>query len=121
MTAWLLVATIVASTCASDYLQTREMKRVDEVGRLGASAFGRVLAAIAARRVLRLGVYCMAVSFFAFLKLIQIADLSFAVPATALTYVINTAVAWGVLKEQVGGLRWAGTALVACGVVLLAL
>ena len=35
----------------------------------------------------------MAVSFFCFLRLLSIADLSFAVPATAATYVVETVLA----------------------------
>jgi uncharacterized membrane protein len=62
----------------------------------------------------------MAISFFAFLQLLSIADLSFAVPATAATYVVETFLARVVLKENVAWQRWAGAALVACGVLLLA-
>ena len=63
----------------------------------------------------------MAVSFFAYLGLLTIADLSFAVPATAVTYVLETVLAKYVLKEHVNGLRWAGAALVICGVALVSL
>ena len=63
----------------------------------------------------------MAVSFFAFLKLLTIADLSFAVPASAASFVLETILARALLKEQVCLRRWAGAGLVACGVALLAL
>ena len=63
----------------------------------------------------------MAVSFFAFMGLLSMADLSFAVPATAITYVLETVLAKYLLKEQVNGLRWAGAALVICGVALVSL
>ena len=63
----------------------------------------------------------MAISFFSFLKLLTIADLSFAVPATAITYVLETLLARYVLKERVNWLRWAGASLVICGVVLVSL
>jgi drug/metabolite transporter (DMT)-like permease len=63
----------------------------------------------------------MAISFFAFLQLLKIADLSFAVPATAATYVVETTLAKLVLKEQVRWQRWAGACLVAAGVLLLSL
>jgi uncharacterized membrane protein len=62
----------------------------------------------------------MAVSFFSFLKLLEVADLSFAVPATAASYVIETVLARLILKEQVGPRRIAGTLLVGFGVALLA-
>ena len=63
----------------------------------------------------------MAVSFFAFMKLLSMADLSFAVPVTAVTYVMETVLAKYVLKEHVTWLRWAGAALVICGVALVSL
>ena len=53
--------------------------------------------------------------------LLTIADLSFAVPATAVTYVLETVLAKYVLKEQVNWLRWAGASLVICGVALVSL
>ena len=63
----------------------------------------------------------MAVSFFAFMTLLSVADLSFAVPATAASYVLETVLARYVLKERISGKRWAGALLVACGVALVAL
>ena len=45
----------------------------------------------------------MAVSFFAFMNLLSVADLSFAVPATAATYVFETMLARYFLKERVTG------------------
>ena len=61
----------------------------------------------------------MAIAFFAFMKLVSVADLSFAVPASAGTFVLETILAKFVLKENIGATRWAGATLVACGVALL--
>jgi uncharacterized membrane protein len=63
----------------------------------------------------------MTVSFFAFIALLSVADLSFAVPATAASYVLETVLAKYLLKEPVALGRWAGASLVACGVALLSL
>jgi uncharacterized membrane protein len=63
----------------------------------------------------------MAISFFAFMKLLSVADVSFAVPVTAASVVIETVLARLVLKETVTVKRWAGVCLVACGVALLAM
>jgi uncharacterized membrane protein len=63
----------------------------------------------------------MAVSFFAFSELVKLADLSFAVPASAASVVLETILARAILKEHVDRRRWAGVALVAAGVYLLAL
>jgi drug/metabolite transporter (DMT)-like permease len=63
----------------------------------------------------------LAVSFFAFLALISVSELSFAVPATAATYVLETILAKYLLRELVDWRRWAGATLVAGGVALLML
>jgi drug/metabolite transporter (DMT)-like permease len=117
---WLLVALIVAATTASDLLQSLEMKRHGEIRDFRPGKLGRLLAGLAGRRYLILAVACMAVSFFCFLKLLSIADLSFAVPATAASYVVETFLAKYLLKENVTSRRWAGACLVAGGVALLA-
>jgi uncharacterized membrane protein len=52
--------------------------------------------------------------------LVQTAPLSFAVPASAATFVLETVLAKLVLKEDVGKRRAAGALLVMGGVLLLA-
>ncbi len=118
---WLLVAAIVGATAASDLLQSHEMKRHGEIHEFHPGRLGRLLAGLAQRINLVLSVGFMAISFFAFLTLLSVADLSFAVPATALSFVVETILAKYVLKERVNAARWAGVALVACGVAMLAL
>lgn len=121
MMQWLLVGIIVGSTVLGDLLQTIEMKRVGEVSDFRLSGIRSLLAQLARRRYLILAVFFMAISFFAFLKLLSVADLSFAVPASAASVVLETVLARLLLKEHVDVRRWAGTAFVALGVALLAL
>lgn len=116
MKAWVLLAIVVLATVASDLLQSFEMKRQGEVTNTGA-----FLATLARKKLLMLSVFCMAISFFSFMALVQIADLSFAVPASAASVVLDTVLARLLLKERVDARRWAGAACVACGVYLLAL
>jgi drug/metabolite transporter (DMT)-like permease len=119
MRAWFLVAIIVAATVAADSLQSFEMKRSGEV-RFRSGRLGRLAATLAVNKGLIISIVCMAVSFFAFMSLLTQADLSFAVPATAATFVLETVIARFVLRERVDIRRWLGAALVACGVALLA-
>jgi uncharacterized membrane protein len=53
------------------------------------------------------------------MTLLSVADVSFAVPATAASFVLETAMAKVILKEHIGARRWVGASLVACGVALL--
>ena len=116
---WLLLAIIVCATVLSDLLQSYEMKRSGEQS-VGARGLARLIRMIVSRRYLFLSIVCMAISFFSFMALVQTAPLSFAVPASAATFVLETALAKFVLNEHVGKRRTAGALLVLGGVVLLA-
>jgi drug/metabolite transporter (DMT)-like permease len=118
--AWLLLGVIVASTVIGDVLQSMEMKRHGEIQSFHPRGWGRLLATLARKKYLILALVFMAASFFAFMTLLEVADLSFAVPASAATLVFETILARLVLKERVDSRRWVGAFLVACGVTLLA-
>lgn len=118
---WLLVALIVAATTAAEVLRAAGMKRHGEIHDFRPGALGRVAAAVFRCRFILTSIVCSAVAFFAFVKLVSIADLSFAVPATAGSFVLETILARFALKERVSPARWTGAALVTCGVALLGL
>jgi drug/metabolite transporter (DMT)-like permease len=117
---WTLVAVIVAATTVGDVLKAKGMKEHGEIHEFGLGAFGRMLTVLSRNKLIIASVACMAVSFFAFIALVSIAELSFAVPATAITYVLETILARYILKEHISWVRWTGAYLVACGVALLA-
>lgn len=116
---WLLLSVIVVATVLGDLLQSYEMRRSGEQ-KVNARGLVKLLMMIFSRRYLLLSILCMAISFFAFMALVQIAPLSFAVPASAATFVLETLLAKFVLNEHVGKRRAAGALLVLSGVVLLA-
>jgi drug/metabolite transporter (DMT)-like permease len=119
---WLMVAVIVGSTVLADLLQSFEMKRhTVKTEDLRPSRVGGMLTGLARRVPLVVAVFFMAISFFAFMKLLSVADLSFAVPVTAASVALETVLARIVLREKVTPLRWAGALCVACGVALLAM
>ncbi len=110
MKGWLLLGVIVGSTVTADLLQSLEMKRHGEIRDFRPSRLGRLLATLARKTPLILAIAFMAVSFFAFMALVQVADLSFAVPASAASLVFETILARVVLKERVDSRRWVGLA-----------
>ena len=116
---WLLIAIVVLATTAGEILQAIGMRRHGEIHDFRPGALGRVVSTLVQCRYIAASVAAMAVSFFAFMSLISIADLSFAVPATAASYVLETILAKFILKERISGRRWMGASLVACGVALL--
>lgn len=118
---WVWIGIIVAATTAGEVLQAAGMRRHGEIHDFRPGAIRRALALLSRDRFVIGSVAAMAVSFFAYLGLLTISELSFAVPVTAVTYVLETVLAKYVLKEQVNWLRWAGASLVICGVVLVSL
>jgi drug/metabolite transporter (DMT)-like permease len=115
---WILVTLMVVATVLSDLLQSYEMKRAGAQS-VGARGLLRLVRMIAERRFLILAIGCMAVSFFSFMALVQTEPLSFAVPASAASFILETILAKFVLKERVGVKRAAGALIVLAGVVLL--
>ncbi len=118
---WLYIGIIVTATTVGEVMQAMAMRRHGEIRNFRPGALGRAAAVLARNGFVIGSVVAMAVSFFAYLALLTISDLSFAVPATAVTYVFETIMARVLLKEQVNWLRWAGASLVICGVALVSL
>jgi drug/metabolite transporter (DMT)-like permease len=109
---------MVVATALSDLLQSYEMKRAGAQS-VGARGVGRLLRTIVERRYLLLSIVCLAFSFFAFMALVQAAPLSFAVPASAASFILETVLAKILLKEQIGARRAAGALFVLGGLVAL--
>ena len=118
---WLLMALIVIPGTVADLLNTMGMKRNGEVCDFRPSSIFRLIASLARNPYVAVGVPAMAVSFFALMALLSIANLSVAVPATAFSYVLETVLAKYILKERIGWQRWVGASLVGCGVLLVAI
>ena len=117
---WSLVAVVVGATVLGDLLQSIEMKRHGEIQNFHPRWLPKLFATLARKKFLILGIFFMAISFFAFITLLETADLSFAVPVSAASIVLETILARIVLKERVDARRWAGALLVLGGVLLLA-
>jgi drug/metabolite transporter (DMT)-like permease len=118
MMRWVLLSIIVICTVLSDLLQSHEMKQSGEQ-KVGARGLAMLLKVIAQRKRLLLSIFLMAISFFSFMALIQREPLSFAVPASAATLILETMLAKWVLRERVGFRRTTAAVLVLGGVVLL--
>ena len=116
----MLVGVIVACNTCGDLLTAYGMRRHGQVSEFHPSALRRMFSRLARNGYVIGGIVAMAVSFFALLSLLSISDLSFAIPATSASYLVETVLAKFLLREEVRWERWAGAALVAAGVGLLA-
>jgi drug/metabolite transporter (DMT)-like permease len=116
---WRLAALTSICNTIGDVLNTAGMKREPEVEKLNLHSLIVMLSRIVRNPLVIGGVASLTAGFFAMMSLLSIANVSFAVPATAISFVLETLLAKYILKEDVGLRRWAAATLVACGVVLL--
>ena len=116
---WPLLSVVVIFAVMGDLLQSREMKAEGEESGT-APGMWRVLKLATTRGYLIFSIFCMAISFFAFLALVQTEPLSFAVPASSASFVLETLLAKFLLHERIAERRTAGVLLVLGGMILVA-
>lgn len=115
----LFVFLIVMAGSGGEMAVGRAMKEIGEVMRFTPRViFGVVLRALR-QPWMWAGLGLMALAFFSLLLLLSWENVSFAVPVTALSYVIAAAGAKFLLGEQVSATRWTGVLLVCIGVALV--
>ncbi|HET9180991.1 MAG TPA: EamA family transporter [Candidatus Angelobacter sp.] len=117
----LLVALVVIPGTVGDLLNSAGMKRHGEITDWSLLNLVHVARSLLKNVYIMIGIPAMAVSFFALMALLSVTALSFAVPITSSSYILETALAKYVLKEDVDWRRWAGACLVALGVALLSI
>lgn len=117
---WIWLAITVLSSTAGDLICAKGMVAHGEIEHFGARRVVRLLGYISTHPLIIAGIAFNAVSFVSFLALLTVSEISFAVPATAVSYILKTALAGWYLGEHVNIRRWMGAACVAIGVYLLA-
>lgn len=119
MLRWVLVLIIAICNTLGDVLNAAGMRRQGELQEFTARSFARMLLQLVRNPYVLAGMAALTISFFAVLSLYSIANVTFAVPASASSYIFETLLAKYILKEHVGPRRWVAAVLVACGVMLL--
>lgn len=117
MMEWPLILIIVFASSAGDVLCAKGMSEGGEL-EVSFKKIGTIFCYIITRRMVILGGICYAIAFFSMLALLTIAPLSIAVPATALSFVLDTIGARFLLHENVHWKRWIGVLCVTAGVIL---
>ena len=118
---WVWLAISVLSSTAGDVLSAKGMSEHAELEEFGANKLAQLFHYIVTQKMVVLGIACNAISFFTFMALLSVTELSFAVPATALAYILKVALAEFYLGESVGLRRWSGAIFITAGVVLISL
>jgi drug/metabolite transporter (DMT)-like permease len=116
---WAFVLATVVSGTIGDVLSAKAMAMGGEIDDFSPRGIAKIIGYVFTHRLLIIGIVCNAVSFFTFIALLTVAPLSFAVPATALAYILKTVLARVYLREFVSWRRWAGAILVGIGIMLL--
>lgn len=118
MLPWILILiTVIAGSCG-DVFCAKGMSSGGPVEVTEHFGLGKLIRSIVTRRMVILGWFCDAVSFFSLLALLSVSQLSLAVPATALSFLFDALGARFILHEQVRWQRWIGVLCITLGVVL---
>jgi drug/metabolite transporter (DMT)-like permease len=115
----LFVFLIVLAGTGGEMAVGRAMKEIGEVMRFTPRAIFHVVLRALRQPWMWAGLGLMALAFFSLLLLLSWENVSFAVPVTALSYVIAAVGAKFLLGEQVSTPRWVGVMFVCVGVALV--
>jgi len=117
-----MIAAIVLSSTTGEVLTAAAMKSIGDLDEIRAhSGMKGAIRAVVTCPLFFVGVFFLALAFFALLLALNHMDLSLVAPASAsLTLVTNAVAGKFFLKENVDRRRWAAAVLVCVGVYLLA-
>jgi drug/metabolite transporter (DMT)-like permease len=110
---------VVVFGTVGEIFVSRAMKEHGEVKDFRPRALIGVIVRALRSRWMWLGVAMMAIAFFSLLAVFSVANVSFVVPVTALSYVVGALGGRFFLGERVNAQRWIGILLVGAGVVLV--
>jgi drug/metabolite transporter (DMT)-like permease len=115
----LVMLVAVTAGTIGDILLASGMKELGDLSAMNLK--GILTVAIQALRSPKLvfGTFMLAIFFFLWLAVLSWEDLSVALPMQALNYILVAFLSQYFLHEAVSPMRWAGTVLVAFGVVLI--
>lgn len=116
---WVWVIACVVSGTFGDLWSARGMAEHGEIQSFKLHGLARIVRFIATHKIVLAGIAANAISFITLLALLSVAPLSFAVPATALSYIFKTVLAKPILGEHVTTRRWMGVVLVSIGIALI--
>lgn len=116
---FVLVAVIGATI--GDVLLSVGMRRIGEMGQTDAVSVVKYFWRAFTSPYVLAGIGGLSIYFFTWLVVLSEADLSLALPMTALTFVLGAILARWWIGETVSLMRWFGTAVICVGVVIVAM
>jgi drug/metabolite transporter (DMT)-like permease len=113
-----MLAAVTAGTIG-DLLLASGMKELGDISTMNLREILRVAVQALTTPKLVFGTAMLAVFFFLWLAVLSWEDLSVALPMQALNYILVAFLSQYFLHEAVSPMRWAGTVLVAVGVIMI--
>jgi len=117
-TAAVMLVAVIAGTIG-DLLLASGMKELGDISTMNLRGILKASLRALTSPKLVLGTAMLAVFFFLWLAVLSWEDLSVALPMQALNYILVAFLSQYFLNEVVSPLRWAGTVLVAVGVIMI--
>ena len=113
---YLVLAAVVVFGSLGDTLLSRGMK---QFGSVDIHHLGGVFAALGNPYIIA-GIFCLLGFMACYMTALSFADLTFVLPATAISYVLMTLLSIFWLHEHVNAARWAGVVFIVLGVGVVA-
>ena len=115
---FILIAVVGATV--GDVLLSVGMRRIGEMGQTDVVSVAKYFWRAFSSPYVLAGIGGLSIYFFTWLVVLSEADLSLALPMTALTFVLGAILARWWIGETVSLMRWLGTAIICVGVVIVA-
>jgi drug/metabolite transporter (DMT)-like permease len=117
----LCLAIVVLGNSGGEVAVSHAMKQAGEVRIFTARSLLAFVGRALRENWFWLGIGLLALGFFSLLAVLSWEDVSFVIPATALSYVTGALAAKFLLGDRLSPWRWAGILLVTLGVALVSL
>ena len=115
----IILAVVVVANAFGNVLLSYGMKREGDISALPAPELMGAAVRALFHPWVAAGVLLLIIFFLARATALSWADLSYVLPATAVGYILVALLSYLFLHESLNAARWAGTVLIACGVMLV--
>ncbi len=111
----------MTATTLGDIFMARLLRPYEGVQIAGLSQIYDIAVSLICAHTFWIAVACFLTFFVTWLSVLSYEDLSFALPLTAITYILNAFLAGPMLGEHISAARWVGTFIIGIGVVVVSL
>ncbi len=118
---WIFMSLAAIAGVLGDLFLSKGMKDIGDASTLNLNTVWPFILKVMSCPKIWIGTACLTAFFFIWLTVLSWAQLSFALPLQALTFILTPLLAQIYLGEQAHLVRWVGTLLISIGVILVSL